>query len=448
MSSTGEIIRGAHAAQARATRARQAKELHRARAAARVTLKEISAAHAAERDRLRASARLGVLRDPKRPPPPPAAASLMGSAANARQGSGLDTDSPATDRATREYLFWRTRPDVPHVCQRANWDCGLACVAMVLRAKGLCEGVDLDALGQSVGVRSVWTIDLATLLARFGVAFSFCTVLAGVNPAYRSFGFYRRSFSEDERRVQRLFAEAKGRGLAVEKRHVPLLELKRAMAAGQTLAVALVDARLLRGRPWFQWLARKVAPFTGHYILLHSYCPDRDCFYYRDPARRATHVAQRGSKGKEGEVGPRTAPRTFSIGARDLQRARTSAGTDEDILLIPHAAVATAALVPGGAAAGEAPLAAARVGSPAGRAGAPAGAAATAAARRRARAVAGVERARARAATGPRAATGGAPPSPPRSGLKALGAQSKPPGGAVTDAIAAYRRAATQKEDR
>ena len=34
---------------------------------------------------------------------------------------------------------------VPHVRQHFNWDCGLACVLMVLRAMG-ARGVDFDSL--------------------------------------------------------------------------------------------------------------------------------------------------------------------------------------------------------------------------------------------------------------------------------------------------------------
>ncbi len=41
-------------------------------------------------------------------------------------------------------------PQVPHVRQHYNWDCGLACVLMVLRAMGV-HGIDFYTLRQCCG---------------------------------------------------------------------------------------------------------------------------------------------------------------------------------------------------------------------------------------------------------------------------------------------------------
>ena len=48
---------------------------------------------------------------------------------------------------------------VPHVLQQNSFDCGLACVCMVLRGLGLF-GINLWELNKKVAVTSIWTIDL------------------------------------------------------------------------------------------------------------------------------------------------------------------------------------------------------------------------------------------------------------------------------------------------
>lgn len=52
---------------------------------------------------------------------------------------------------------------------------------------------------------SIWTIDLAHLLRRFGMEVVFCTITLGANPAFSSEAFYAENMPEDEARVQQLF---------------------------------------------------------------------------------------------------------------------------------------------------------------------------------------------------------------------------------------------------
>jgi Guanylylate cyclase len=61
-----------------------------------------------------------------------------------------------------------------------------------------------DAAGLLL-LRSIWTIDLAHLLRRFGMEVVFCTITLGANPAFSSEAFYAENMPEDEARVQRLF---------------------------------------------------------------------------------------------------------------------------------------------------------------------------------------------------------------------------------------------------
>ena len=57
--------------------------------------------------------------------------------------------------------------EVPHVRQSHNWDCGVACALMALRALRAqgAEGDLVQHMRRMCGTTSVWTIDLAHLLA-------------------------------------------------------------------------------------------------------------------------------------------------------------------------------------------------------------------------------------------------------------------------------------------
>jgi hypothetical protein len=139
---------------------------------------------------------------------------------------------------------------------------------MVLRAAG-ARGLDLRTLRAAVGTRSVWTVDLAHLLARFGSGSSggeekdgdgssksaplvssitLTTTWAGANPAYAGEAFYAATLEADRARVGALFARAPGAGVAVQTRRVPAAELGARLAGGRTAVIALVDkGALARG---------------------------------------------------------------------------------------------------------------------------------------------------------------------------------------------------------
>jgi len=52
---------------------------------------------------------------------------------------------------------------------------------------------------------SIWTIDLAHLLRRFGMSVVFTTITVGTNPEYADELFYAENMHADEHRVQQLF---------------------------------------------------------------------------------------------------------------------------------------------------------------------------------------------------------------------------------------------------
>jgi hypothetical protein len=162
---------------------------------------------------------------------------------------------------------------IRHCCQRGAWDCGVACVLMALQALGRGGGASHESLaaacgtsrcaprggglgwGQQAGAHapraaramapctaphtrphagtraracpgpsplpthlSIWTIDLAHLLARAGARPALATLTAGVEPGYAGVGFYAPHFDADAARVARLFEGAADAGVDVQLR--------------------------------------------------------------------------------------------------------------------------------------------------------------------------------------------------------------------------------------
>ncbi|XP_047158512.1 guanylyl cyclase 1 isoform X2 [Vigna umbellata] len=106
-------------------------------------------------------------------------------------------------------------PDVPHVNQIYTWDCGLACVLMVLRTIGV-NNYDIQALAELCCTNSIWTVDLAYLLQRFSVTFSYFTVTFGANPNYCVESFYKEELPNDLVRVDLLFQKAMEAGIDIQ----------------------------------------------------------------------------------------------------------------------------------------------------------------------------------------------------------------------------------------
>ncbi|KAJ0987840.1 hypothetical protein J5N97_006196 [Dioscorea zingiberensis] len=206
--------------------------------------------------------------------------------------------------------------DVPHVRQLFNWDCGLACVLMVLRTIGFshCSVQDLEKICPTT---SIWTVDLAYLLHEYSVSFSFFTVTLGANPEYSTEAFYKEFLESDLGRVDRLFEKAVEMGINIECRSLSGKEISCFILSGQYIFIALVNKVKLS-----QFLLEEISAsggysessgYTGHYIVICGYDSQTNEFEIRDPA----------------------SPRKYErVSLECLDQARKSFGTDEDIILV------------------------------------------------------------------------------------------------------------------
>ncbi|XP_067683728.1 protein GUCD1-like [Haliotis asinina] len=210
------------------------------------------------------------------------------------------------------------RITVPHVQQCFHWDCGLACVSMVLKYFDIPSDQvytsDLDSLQCG---ESVWTIDLAYLLKRYAIPHRYFTTTLGVDKNYSKQAYYCRNYDKESVRVNKAFDDAKANGIDVEQKTLGIEDIVRHLKT-DNLVISLVN--------WTQmeciWCdsVRKgclccldlCAGYQGHYIVLCGYNTDKGHIYYRNPD----------------QGGPDICCSRFS----QYDKARKSFGTDEDLL--------------------------------------------------------------------------------------------------------------------
>ncbi|KAJ8624326.1 hypothetical protein MRB53_032856 [Persea americana] len=206
--------------------------------------------------------------------------------------------------------------EVPHVRQLCNWDCGLACVLMVLRTLGI-DHCDIHSLGKLCSTTSIWTVDLAYLLHKFSITFTFLTVTLGANPDFSVETFYKEQLSNDLGRVDSLFQKALEAGINIQCRSISGQEISILILSGKYIAVALVDKYKL-SRSWLEDICVSGcyvgnSGYTGHYVVICGYDADTGEFDIRDPASSRKYER---------------------VSMECLDEARKSFGTDEDILLV------------------------------------------------------------------------------------------------------------------
>ncbi|KAK3750065.1 hypothetical protein RRG08_018362 [Elysia crispata] len=211
---------------------------------------------------------------------------------------------------------------VPGVHQCYSWDCGLACVSMVLRALGESPSEvytkDLDAMECG---ESIWTIDLAYILRRHNIPLEFYTITLGVNSDHSKKPFYQSHFNRDESRVNLLFQKSTQQGICVQERSLTIEELLNHVQQDSP-AIVLVNQSYLhclscadsKARKCWDCLTLCQKPYCGHFVVLCGFDRTKDLVFYRDPDSNCPEVCQ--------------------IHTKAFDKARFSDGTDEDVIII------------------------------------------------------------------------------------------------------------------
>lgn len=201
-----------------------------------------------------------------------------------------------------------------HVLQKYDWDCGIACVEMVLRGFGYQQPpMDLRSI---LNTDSVWTIHLAHLLHDLHVPSTYLTQSLHGNEAHHANPFYsdgNENLHEELHGVSSLFASANAKGMAVHERVLSLPEIAKLILDGH-VSIVVVDSRhLVCSQCGHEKQRGANRHFAGHYILLTGFNTASCEFEYMDPATRHTKCV---------------------VSAVDLDRARKSEGTEFDTLVV------------------------------------------------------------------------------------------------------------------
>ena len=238
-----------------------------------------------------------------------------------------------TSSAVSSVVPWRLQ--VTPLRQSHEYDCGLACVSMVLvgvlqsynlpydrwsHPQAVCEFY-ANASGSN---RSIWTIDLFVLLHDLVKAenmeerlqLRYTTEVVGCNPEFATQPFYVLDFSSDERRVEHQFRACLQGGRAVEQATCSTEQFLASVREPRTVLIVLIDsAYLLRhyrqrfGPPsphaahatyyagrllslfmgCFGCPAAVAVPpapheFQGHYVVVTGYDPVTDCVFVNNPS--------------------------------------------------------------------------------------------------------------------------------------------------------------------
>lgn len=175
--------------------------------------------------------------------------------------SRIDSHAQLCTRQDTVHATIQHRP-IEHVRQHYSWDCGVACALMLLRSFGMNDVCLPDLHAQCASKRwestpiltmpsssnlylctkrlclnkfkicSIWTVDLAHLLASYGCNVSFFTVTVGANPDFAAERFYARNMAVDRGRVDRLFNAAASAGISIKQCSVPWQDLRDIVIAG------------------------------------------------------------------------------------------------------------------------------------------------------------------------------------------------------------------------
>ena len=133
---------------------------------------------------------------------------------------------------------------IPHIQQTNAWDCGLACIAMILTA--FSQPQSPIHLAHLVPSRSIWTIDLAYLLKHHQIPdFTYYTSYIGVNWGHATHHFYKQEMSRDRQRIHFLFANAHSSNVRVVPVILGMSDMARFLLSSSYALILLVDLAFL-----------------------------------------------------------------------------------------------------------------------------------------------------------------------------------------------------------
>jgi len=260
---------------------------------------------------------------------------------------------------------------INHCEQSETWDCGVACLLMILR---WLNDLDLSLTGslqpdnevcidfdqscplseaeidekkwmlETLGTESIWTIDLIFLLDKLilrkkrkknregrgtaDASYLFCSSNLGVNESYRGFNFYKQTFREDEDRVKKLFRMTCDSGFSLVRTfYLDLNFVLYLVTRENCVAIVLLDDNLL-GNGMFS-SNKELKLFTGHFVILCGIS-----FNKADITQAEAYGVGKGSRYCMVLKNPGNSQATVFVTPLQFERAWRAEGTDHDIVFI------------------------------------------------------------------------------------------------------------------
>ena len=196
--------------------------------------------------------------------------------------------------------------EIRHIHQADTWDCGLACVQMVMywldRNSKAATSPDNQEKHRKwmmdfVETKSLWTIDLVILLqhmlqeASSSSTYVFCSSNFGVDESYNKLHYYRDAFSADEVRVRKLFNIAEKQNFPLmQVHHMSLNVLISLVLRENVVAIVLVDNNIFTQQDKNQFSQphnvetaiditnneTDDSSYSGHYVVLVGISTDKN----------------------------------------------------------------------------------------------------------------------------------------------------------------------------
>lgn len=184
---------------------------------------------------------------------------------------------------------------IRHIKQVDTWDCGLACMQMVVGwLNDSCNTTPEEREEQRkwmmdfVKAKSLWTIDLVMLLQHMleihsnkvtSFSYLFCSNQFGIDESYNTFDYYKDAFSEDEIRVKKLFEKAEHQALPLQQvSHMSLNILIELVSRDNVVAIVLLDNTIFN-QPTGETTSdvdRSEESYSGHYVVLCGVSRDQN----------------------------------------------------------------------------------------------------------------------------------------------------------------------------
>ena len=209
-----------------------------------------------------------------------------------------------------------------HVKQMDLWDCGIACLQMVMAWLRPDGAESREWMLQTVGTESIWSIDLmyllSTMIEQEDATYLLCSKNMGVDESHLALGYYQKAFSRDEVRVRQRFDQAACSGwplLCI--RHLGLAQVVRLVSRDDCIAIVLLDNSILRQRVG--------ATYAGHYVIL--------CGISFEPQHLKHADGEKASYCMVIKNPARLAETTYVSPSR-FEKAWRATGTDDDILFV------------------------------------------------------------------------------------------------------------------